>query len=368
MKTAIGNGVSALRVLNSRLSYRWRHSVLPAFFRWWRKELIACLPKQWRDALQTSDREVLLLQGADGSWSPQGEQQSLTALSAGQQRRHILVLPRDQVLLIPVQLPLAASPDADAALTFEIDKYTPFKSSDVHFDKVPPQSPHKHPDLLDFQLIVVLRERLNAVLDTASQVGQQIDAVDAFDDQGKRLNINLLPADRRPSHQHPARRVQQTLASATVALLVSVMLLWVHNRQSALEEMQRQVKVLRSETQQIQALQQQLSELQEAGSFVENKKANAHSKTALLHELTTCIPDNTWLEQLDINQQGTVSLSGQSSQASELIDKMKACARLEGLQFQGIIQPDRNTGMDRFNLTAQLRIKDDRNASAPNSP
>jgi len=308
------------------------------------------------------------LLGANGTWAHESQQQLLPALSAGQQRRRILILPRDQVLLIPVQLPLAASPDADAALAFEMDKYTPFKPSDAYFDKVRVQGTHKHPGFLDVQLVVVLRERLNAVLEAASQKGLQIDAVDAFDDQGKRLYIDLLPADRRPRHQHPARRAQQVLAGLSVMLLVSVMLLWVHNRQSALEEMQRQVKVLRSDTQQIKALQQQLSALQDAGRFVEDQKTNAISKAALLQELTTCIPENTWLEQLDINQQGTVSLSGQSSQASELIEKMKTCSSLENLQFQGIIQPDHNTGMDRFNLTAQLRIKDDHNASSPGSP
>lgn len=369
MKTAIGNGSSALRTLKSQLSYQWRSSVLPAFFRWWRAELIACLPKQWREVLEPSNREVLLYWRADGSWNPQGIEATLPTLPAQErQRRHVLILPRDQILLIPVQLPMAASPDAEAALAFEMDKYTPFKSSDVYFDKVHVPNGSKRQDHLDLQLIVVLRERLDAVLDSASQAGHRIDAVDALNDQGQRLNINLLPAQRRPANTHPTQRLHQIVAGLSVVLLVSIMLLWVHNRQSALEEMSRQVKALRTDTQQTQALQQQLTGLLDAGRFVEDQKAQALSKAALLHELSTCIPANTWLEQLDINQQGTVSLSGQSSQAGELIGKMKACTRLESLQFQGIIQPDSSTGLDRFSLTAQLRIKDDLHASAPDSP
>ena len=52
---------------------------------------------------------------------------------------------------------------------------------------------------------------------------------------------------------------------------------------------------------------------------------------------------------------GGVSLSGQSSKASALITRMKDCKTLSDAQFQGIIQPDADTGKERFSLRAQLR-------------
>ncbi|MGY2224940.1 PilN domain-containing protein [Pseudomonas gingeri] len=360
MKTAIGNWPSTLRTLKSRLSAQWHHSQLPAFFQWWRQQLIACLPMRWKEVLESSNTEQLYF------WQTDTLPDALPAQEP--QRRQILILSRDHILLIPVQLPAAAAADADSALAFEMDKYTPFKASEVYFDKVRVQTTSHNSSHLYFDLAVTLRERLDALLDGLTLQGHRVDVIDALDDQGKRLNLNLLPAHRRTSHANPKRRLQQVLTGVSLVMLIAVMLLWVHNRQSALNDMASQVKTLRNDTQQIQALQQQLNGLLGAGRFIQDQKSQASSKTALLRELTTCIPSNTWLEQLEINQQGAVSLSGQSSQASELIDKMKACTSLESLQFQGIIQPDSSTGMDRFSLTAHLRIKDDSHASAPDSP
>jgi len=142
--------------------------------------------------------------------------------------------------------------------------------------------------------------------------------------------------------------------------------MWVHNRQLALDAMNAEVTALRNDTQQIQGLRQQLNELLDTGRYVQTQKTLALSRTALLQELTACIPVDTWLEQLDIDAQGTLTLSAQSSQASDLIGKMKTCTDLRNLQFQGVIQADARTGQDRLNLTAHLG--EERHAPTPDTP
>jgi general secretion pathway protein L len=72
-----------------------------------------------------------------------------------------------------------------------------------------------------------------------------------------------------------------------------------------------------------------------------------------LSELTACLPDDTWLDQLEVDA-ADVSMSGQSARASALIGRAKACRSLENPQFQGVIQPDADTGKDRFALHARL--------------
>lgn len=277
-------------------------------------------------------------------------------------------MPYEQVMLAHVQLPRAAAAQAHAALAFEMDKYTPFKADQVYFDSVRDPTVDRARAVFELTLVVALRERIDAILEEAAQTGWRIDAIDAQDRDGSRLNVNLLPAQRRPQTRHPTRRLQLGLALLSAGLSVAAMLMWVHNRQSALDVMKAQVTALRNDTQQIQTLRRQLDEQLDTGRYVQTQKALSLSKTALLQELTTCIPTDTWLEQLDIDAQGTLTLSAQSSQASDLIAKMKTCATLRDLQFQGAIQADATTGQDRLNLTARLRPPEEQHAAAPDTP
>ncbi|WP_248799994.1 PilN domain-containing protein [Pseudomonas sp. MWU13-2105] len=349
-----------LRAATAQLEQYWQASRLPAFLRWWRRELIGGLPRRWRERLESSQHEQLL------HWPEDALPQSPGYTDPA--RRRILLMPCEQVLLSRVQLPLAAAAQAHAALAFEMDKYTPFKAAQVYFDTLCEPREDRTKPVFELTLVVALRERIDAILDEAARNGLRIDAIDALDRNGARLQVNLLPAQRRPQERHPARRLRLGLALLGVGLLLVAMLLWLHNRQSALDAMTAEVSALRSASQQIQGLRQQLNDTLDTGRYVQTQRALALPRTELLRELSACIPADTWLEQLDIDAQGTLTLSAQSSQAGELIGKMKACGHLRNLQFQGGIQADASTGQDRLNLTAQLSSREERHAPAPDTP
>lgn len=369
MSTTTGQFRSAASALKHRLSQEWRKSSLPAFIYWWRQQLIACLPRRWRIAVETLNSEELVY-WREGAFQNEQEMEihEVPSITSAYTRRRVLILPHDHVIRVPVQLPIAARDNLEAALAFEIDRYTPFKEHQVYFSYLAADEKNEGSRYLDLWLIVALRERLDDVLEQAHMAGLTVDAVDARGTQGGRLKINLLAQHRPARRANPTTRLHLILGSVLLASVVCSMMLWVANRQSTLEAMSLHVKNLRKDTQQIQALQQQLNASSNAARFVKDEMARHGSKAALLSELATCIPTDTWLEELSINPQGVVSLSGQSTQAGTLIEHMKSCSSLESVRFQGIIQPDASTGRDRFNLTAQLRIKDDDHGSTPDSP
>ncbi len=180
------------------------------------------------------------------------------------------------------------------------------------------------------------------------------------------MNVNLLALHHRAQGPHPLRRLQFGLALLGAGLLLIAMLLWVQGRQSTLDAMSAEVDALRNDTRQLEVLRQQLGELLDTGRYVQAQKAQSLPRTALLQELTDSA--DTWLEQLTIDAQGTLTLSAQSSQASELIARMKHCTHLQDLQFQGAIQPDASTGQDRLTLTARLRPREAPHAAATDTP
>ncbi|WP_416772241.1 PilN domain-containing protein [Pseudomonas sp. RHF3.3-3] len=362
MKTPENRWLGPLRQATRQFSQRWHASPLPRFLRWWRRELLGCLPRRWRERLAAANREQLLRWPEQGLPSPRTADESL----AGQ--RQVLLMPNTQVLLAHVQLPHAAALQVHAALAFEMDKYTPFKAAQVYFDAVCDNPPERTRAVFDLTLVAALRERIDTILDEAARHGWRIDAIDALDRDGSRLNVNLLVLHRRPQARHPVRRLQLGLALLGAGLVLLAMLLWVHGRQSALDTMGAEVDALRNDTRQLEVLRQRLDELLDTGRYVQTQKAQSLPRTALLQELTDCIPADTWLEQLTIDAQDRLTLSAQSSRASELIGRMKHCAHLQDLQFQGVIQADANTGLDRLNLTARLRSREARHAATPDTP
>lgn len=360
MKMLISNRTVPLRNGVSRLVACWNNSRFPVLFRWWQAQLKSCLPLRWQKLLDSGNEEVLVHWSAGTvSKVPEVETDSVSKVAS----RTILVLPSRVVLTRLIVLPDSAARDLVSVMGYELDKYMPFTSEQVYFAVDRPL--HGPKNTLTAHLVVIQRETLDTILDQLVQGEYSIKAVDVQQQDGSRMRVNLLPADRRLSKVMPARQLNRFLATAALLFAVTGMWLWVSTRELQLEQMRLQVKALRTEAQQIQTLRQQLNSAREASQYVSDKKMRVLSVSGMLNELSQCIPKSTWLEQLVINAEGEVNLNGQSSQASALINEMRACTSLINPHFQGVIQGDSNTGKERFYLRAQLRHKEVVNDASP---
>jgi general secretion pathway protein L len=327
---------------------RWQSSPLPEFLRWWRDELLDMLPTRWRQTLAPTRQRQRIYWPDDlpgtASDSPDIER--------------ILMLTADQVLICPLQLPLAAARDLPAVLSFEMDKYVPFSADQVYF--AAKRLKRGKEENLGLLLAVIPRQRLEALLDNKPR----FDAVDVVDAQGQALGINLAPAHLLRTRRHTRRTLDRVLTLIAIGLILTAMQLWLHNRESVVQTMQARVKTLQQQVQQMQALSTQLDGLQQVNRYVQARKEKTPGLGAVLSDLSYCIPNTTWVAQLDINAEGQVSLNGESSQASELINSLKHCTQVVNPQFQGTIQTDPTTGKERFLLQVSLRTREPEHAPA----
>lgn len=140
-------------------------------------------------------------------------------------------------------------------------------------------------------------------------------------------------------------------AVLTVALMLGVL----ERRQMLVEHMQQQVAEQRQQVARLDAARRELTDTQGASSYLARLKTTRPTLTLVLAELSRCLGDDTWLETLEVRDSGEVSLSGQSLHASALINQIRGCHSLQEPRFQGVIQPDPQSGKDRFSLAAQLR-------------
>lgn len=328
-----------LAPLQAQLHGQWRDSRARQLWQAWLNELRALLPAAVRARVFKQAHERLIDWPLTGPCEQRNDE------------RLILLLPADHLLTQTLLLPTAALRDVHTVIGFELDKYTPYPRDQLQYVA---RVTGKQGALAQVLLVAILRERLQPLLDACTAQGLVLHAVDGRDEQGRRLGVDLLPAEQKTARQRHSRWPRY-LVLACCALLISCMALWLNARTRMVEAMQQHVDEQRVQMQAVQNLRRELINSQGAAQYLARLKAGQPTLSSVLVDLTGCLGADTWVEQLEIADGGGVSLSGQSAKASALITRMKDCKTLSDAQFQGIIQPDADTGKERFSLRAQLR-------------
>lgn len=337
-----------IRAHVTNLEHRWQGSAAQRFWQLWLAELRGCVPAGLRQRFSAQAPVQMHrwpittpLPGAPGGV------------------RHVLLLPAASVMVHRLQLPVAAARDLNAVLGYELDKYTPYPRDQLCYVV---REDGRSAGGLQITLIAIVRERLQQILADCTAHGLTLQRVDVCADDGTPWGVDLLPEPARPVNRRPGIDRRRLLAGLCAVLLVTLMVLWLNDRQQRLQGMRATVQSQKGQVAALQNLRQQLTNSLGAAQYLTRHKAARPGMAALLSELTACLPDDTWLEQLEIDA-GDVSFSGQSVRASALIGRLKDCHSLENPQFQGVIQPDADSGKDRFSLHARLHQEA---ADAPN--
>ena len=314
------------------LQRHWRGSGAQRLWQAWLAELLGLLPPRWRARLAGGAPLQVLHWPLDEPADPTPPR--------------VLVLPRSEVLVQTLSLPAAAARDLHNVLGFELDKYTPYRAEQVSFCA---QVLGQGGSTIKVRLVVIVRERLEQIL--AACAGFTLHGVDVRD--GERLGINLLPDALRPQASSGGR-LNRGLLLTCAGLLLTVMVMWLQSREALLIEMQAQVRQQQAQIGQLQQVRETLANTQGAARYLIQRKAAQPALASVIADLSHCLPEGTWLEQLEVDDGGQVTLTGQSTQASALIGQLKTCHSLDDPQFQGVIQPDGDTGKDHFSLRAHL--------------
>ncbi|WP_122499338.1 type II secretion system protein GspL [Pseudomonas viridiflava] len=339
MNASVSARLAPVIALRDRVVQQWRGSLGQQAWQWWSAELRACLPPRVRRWLVRETVEQMYV------W-PLVEPVAATGANA----QKILLLPSSLVLVQSLQLPVAAARNLSTVVGYELDRFTPFDAGQLYFVA---RQESRNAGFIQVRLVAVLRKRLDTILEECAALGLRPDTVDVGT-PNERLGVDLLPAPLRPQQSHSGHRLQRWLLWICAGLLLGTMLLWLNDRQQLLEEMQAEVKAQKAQVGEVQQLRQQLTNTRGAANYLLRRKAAQPPLSALLSELTACLPSDTWIDHLEISDSAEVAFAGQSAKASALIARVKDCRSLDNAQFQGVIQPDSKTGKDQYSLRAHL--------------
>lgn len=377
----------ALDIQLARLRTRYARTPLPRFFAWWGHELALLLPARWRgllaeraDALllDVAGRELCVWRQSTQGCSELGRvnlDDSAEAQKAAFARlrgaleapdlRRFYCMDGARTLRRVLSLPAAAEDNLRQVLAFEMDRQTPFKADQVYFDYA--VAPHAAADRnLHVELTVVPRAQLDAELTAIAGSAPMLDGVDCWAGVrgGARLGLNLLPTEHRYARKNLRLRLNLALGAAAVVLLVTCMQLWLDNRASALTAMQADVARAQNDAKQVSQLRKTLQDTIDGANFLSRKKHDTPLMVNLLEDLTQRLPDDTYLERLNVDDKDKIELQGLSDDASKLIGLLNKSELLANPSVQGTIQPDPRTKKDRFNITLDFRAIADAQAAA----
>lgn len=337
-----------------------------AVWRWWRESLLAWLPAGVRRWLAGSVRRLVLVV-ADGGWvlarEETGQTQELERLDrlspdwkalAGWFRTEkpqewVLRFPASQALTRVLTLPLVAEKNLRQVAGFEMDRLTPFAAAQVYYDAaVLERQPEQR--RLRVELTALPRAAVDPVLTHLRQQGLPPDTLDVA---GGRPKLNLLPPEQRPRRGLWNQRLRTAAIVISLLLVTMAVTLPIWQQRSLVLGALARIDQAQKAANQALSLRDQLDKALEASRMPTRKKQSTPARVDLLRELTVILPDDTWVERLQIRGD-SLQIVGQSGKASALIGIVESSKWFNGAGFTSPVTTDPRTGKERFVLNARI--------------
>lgn len=361
---------------NNRIQH-WRTRIqtgpVMQFWRWWKGELVDLLPDSWRSRLVHNqrrifidlDQEALSLSLEEGETVTDLERFPFTQDNSIQQQQikdlmleqelldcqRVLLLDESHLLLKDIQMPLAAEGNLAQALSFEMDRHTPFQANNVYLD-YQINSRDKEAGQLHTTLYVVPRNVLDNALQHLANAGLVPTGVDVRLN-GKPAGINLLPYEKRARIVNQKQRINYLLALVAVVLLFSVMKFSLAYREHQYEKLDSEIETVRTDANRVRSIKTQIEDASEAAGFLDNRRAEMVPTVILLAEITRILPDDTYLDRLVVGK-GTVQIQGKSDNAQRLIGLINESPLLDGAAFRSGTRVDPRSQKEIFDLNASV--------------
>jgi general secretion pathway protein L len=357
-------------------------AALRGLVQWWLGEIAAIVPDRLRRRLaRRADRLVLLL-GENGATLYLETRQEMRMLGeidlraeaepqyrvAALLRRHgfaqengrapaCLRLAADRVLRTTVDLPMAAEGNLSEAVSYELDRHTPFRSDQAAFA-------HRvigrdvGGQRLRVDLTVVPRPLMTEAMAVASGLCLDVTSVEVAERGGNHAaSGNLLPETGPAATQGGHGILNYGLAGAAAILAVVALFLHVQSTERADEAMAREVAAAKKSLTAAVALQKDIDTLSKEERFLTDRKRERLTVSRLLLDTTHILPDDTWLSEWQLSS-NEVQLAGYTQSASALVEMLERSKVFKNTTFQSpTVQDGQHGGRERFHFST--RVVDD---------
>jgi len=372
--------MATLPEMSARRVPAWRQQ-LAAFWRWWTGELIALVPERLASLggaarvplVSLTANELVLIEPAsalgpdsrvDFAALDEAARRDATRRlleHAGETRSRVrLCLGPAEALVRRVRMPAATEENLRQVVAFEMDRLTPFRADDVYFDcRV--LSRDAAAGMIVVQLALARREIVDAKLQRLRALGTEVTGITVRDERGQPADLELMPSDAMAGRASSHERYIVFGAVALVVVLLGAALgvPILHKRQavvSGFPVLDRAQRDAESTDNIAHDLEKQVADY----NFLLAKKHSTYPVLALLEEVTRLLPDNTWVQQVDIKTVGKtreIQVSGEAPSSSKLIEIFETSPILHNAQTRGTVTRGSQPNLERFMIVAEPRAR-----------
>ena len=341
------------------------------FFAWWLGEIVACVPGRLRSLLRRKSSVLVVTLGTDSAHfcvrrdgrirrlgqipTSTASRRALADLFGGAPPRSteiVVNVPADRILRRSLRLPLEAAENLREVLAFQMERYTPFKASEIAYDyRVTATDIAARKVAVDLAILPrTTFEQAASIADLFGLAAHRIGVVDDPEQEGS-FNFRLYEDSSDP--QAARRRLISALTMAATILVIVASCLPLYFDHRALTAYEARLSEARTAALQAETLRKRLTAAMNLSGVVIGRRAQTPTVTSLLADLTNRLPDGTWLTQLQIRK-GTLILSGVSSSSAPLIYRLEASPHLAQVHFSSPVTSDLGVGGERFDIMAQV--------------
>lgn len=345
--------------------------MISRFFSWWFGELSSLLPSMGGGSSATRGRVLTITAGEDniqvGVEGARGRPrlvapgdnnrlreavQELSASLDPSRTRVQVRIPHSQALVTFPSLPMAAEENLREVLGFEMDRLTPFRSSDVYY-----AYQVKSRDRVSQQIQVALQVVRRNVVDpliaglgnwSLSPASSTLAADNPMGDDV--VCLDFTPARFR---ERSSNVLNAALALVVVALAAVAVYLPVKSQQDYRVALDKSLQEARADAAAALKVREELDLESKAAQILSSAKGARPSTVEILETVSRLLPDHTYLFRFELRGE-ELSVQGSSEAASSLIALLDASEWLTNVRFVSPVTRDARSGGERFHISAQL--------------
>jgi general secretion pathway protein L len=368
-----------MKAATSKSSLFGHSGVVERLLRWWMAELASMLPTrlrrwigggrgQWTIAFD--EEKISLLRETGGIESVVAQvSRELPSAEAGKRlgtafrkagggvalrrgwrgQRMRLRLPAAEALKTQVVLPKAAEENLEEVLRFELDRWTPFRPQDVHIaHRV--EERDAGAGTLKVSLTLVQRSAAQAALVAMTKLGPTVDSVEVENAEG---GHELLFRPKKDGPSRPVRLVLRTAAAAGALALTAVTGVAAYDQVAKIDRLRAEIDQRKLVVDEAQRLKAKIAQLEGEQGMLAERSNGFVSVNEVLYQLTTLLPDDTWLSRLRLSPDKIV-LSCFSGSSSTVIRLMENSRLFRSPSLSSQVVHDSAKNRDQFELTASI--------------
>jgi general secretion pathway protein L len=270
---------------------------------------------------------------------------------------HVIVrVPPARLLRKILDLPAAAEENLREILGLEMDRLTPFSAADVYYSHRVVEIDRQAKRLI-VELLILPRAAAEPALQTARDLGFGVDGLEVISEGPRALvpegaRVDFLPAVA-PVAASRRRPLTVALGAAVLGLLVAAVVLPLQQQRRLIEAAEAEATAAKVKADAGRKLQTDMEQAVAQSSFIIDRKRGRPAFVDVLDELTTLLPDNTWLIRIRYYN-GELQAFGNSPSASALVGVLEASPMFAEAQFRAPVTRDPRLGVERFHIGAQV--------------